>query len=137
MATANFHSRLQRIQSTQQQSPAPQAAASFRAPGVAGVAASQRIKRRRRHPVKDHFKSTIFGAILGCLVAVALLGLSLESAPWGPGTDLNQLVYYPAMGGLALAPVLMVLSLVLASRKPGFALFSLGYLSGIMVPLFI
>jgi hypothetical protein len=31
----------------------------------------------------------------------------------------------------------MLLSVFLAARRPGFALFSLGYLSGIVVPLFI
>lgn len=136
MATANFQARLQRIQAAQEQAPAPKST-SFRSPGVAGVAATRQVKRRRRNPIKEHLVSTIFGLILGCLVAVALLGLSMESAPWGPGTDLNQLVYYPVMGGLGLAPILMLLSLVVASRKPGFALFSLGYLTGIMVPLFI
>jgi hypothetical protein len=47
------------------------------------------------------------------------------------------MVYYPAMGGLVLAPLLLVVSLIVASKKPGIALFSLGYLTGMIVTLFV
>jgi hypothetical protein len=136
MATANFYARLERIQKAQERMP-EQKPVSFRAPGMAGIQASNRMKARRRHPIRDHLVSTSFGLVLGCLVAVALIGLSLETAPWGPGTAWHDILYYPVLGGLALAPVLMLVSLFLAAKRPSFALFSLGYLSGIVVPLFI
>ena len=136
MAPANFQSRLQRIQEAQERMDAP-GAASFRAQGVAGVAAVRGPKRRRRAPVREHLSSTVFGLVLGCLLAVGLIGLTQEGSLWGPGSQWHDLAYYPIVGGLALTPVLMILSLFLASRKPGFALFSLGYLSGVMVPMFI
>jgi hypothetical protein len=41
------------------------------------------------------------------------------------------------MGGLGLGPVLMVISLFVAARKPGFALFSLGYLTGLTISIFV
>ncbi len=107
----------------------------MREPGVAAVAAARR--HTRRHPIMDHLVATAIGGVLGSVVAVALMGLSMESAPWGPGTDWYDMVYYPAMGGLALAPLLMLTAVIVAARRPGFALFSLGYLSGIVVPLIV
>ncbi len=70
-------------------------------------------------------------------MAVGLLGLSMENAPWGVGSAYHDIAYVVTMGGLGLAPVLMLLAMLLATRRPGFALFSLGYLSGVVVPLFI
>lgn len=137
MATDNFHARLERIQKAQEHAPATKLP-SFRTPGVAGVAATGRVKRRRRrHPIMEHLMSAAFGLVLGGLIAVALIGLSLESATWGPGTPWHDIAFYPIMGGLALAPVLMFVSLLVAARRPGFALFSLGYLSGVVIPLFV
>ena len=137
MAPANFQERLQRIEKAQAGVPEP-VRANIRAPGIAGIAASNRVKRRRRrHPIMDHMVSTSLGIVLGCLVAVALVGLSSTEALWGPGTPLHDFVYYPTMGGLALAPLLMLVAMLTAARRPGFALFSLGYLSGIVVPLFM
>ena len=136
MATANFQARLQRIQAAQESAPLGKPV-NFRSPGMAGVAAVHNARRRRRHPLRDHLVVTVIGLLLGCLVAVGLIGLSAQGAPWGPGTEFHDLAYFPIMGGLAMAGVLMVLSLFLAARRPGCALFSLGYLSGIVVPLFI
>jgi hypothetical protein len=136
MAPANFHSRLQRIQEAQERMEAP-AAANFRAQGVAGVAAVRAPKRRRRSPIREHLSSTLFGLVLGCLLAVGLIGLTQDGSLWGPGSKWHALAYYPIMGGLAMTPVLMILSLVMAARKPAFALFSLGYLSGVVIPMFI
>ncbi|MEM9576764.1 MAG: hypothetical protein AAF999_07095 [Pseudomonadota bacterium] len=137
MAPANFQARLERIQKAHAEAPQP-VQTNIRAPGPAGIAASNRVKRRRRrHPIMEHLVSTSLGIMLGCLVAVALVGLSSSDALWGPGTPLHDYVYYPTMGGLALAPVLMLVAAMTAVRKPGFALFSLGYLSGIVVPLFL
>lgn len=137
MATASFHARLARIERAQAQSEQAMVT-SFRTPGVSGVKATRAAKRhRRRHPMMEHLMSILFGLVLGCLAAVALLGLSLENSPWGPGTAWHDIAYYPAMAGLGLAPLLIILSLFKASSRPGFALFSLAYLSGIIVPLFI
>ena len=93
MATANFHARLERIHKAQAQMPEV-SRSSIRAPGIAGIAASNRIKRRRRHPIKDHVLSTAFGIVLGCLVAVALVGLSSQEALWGVATPLHDSVSY-------------------------------------------
>ncbi|WP_227267936.1 hypothetical protein [Roseobacter weihaiensis] len=137
MATDNFHARLERIQKTQQHAPISKPS-SFRTPGVAGIAAAGRVKRRRRrHPVMEHLMSVAFGIVSGGLIAVALIGLSLQGGPWGPGTPWHDIAFYPIMAGLALAPLLMCVSLLVASRRPGFALFSLGYLSGVVIPLFV
>ena len=96
-----------------------------------------RIKTRRRHPAWDHLISLSLGIVLGCLAAAILIGLTLEASLWGPGTEWNAIMYYPAMGGLGLGPVLMVISLFVAARKPGFALFSLGYLTGLTISIFV
>ena len=134
MATANFHARIERIQKAQAQVASPRIG-SIRDPGMAGIAASRSIRRRRRHPILDHLFSTGIGIMLGCLVAVALDGLASQGSLWGPGSAWHGLVYYPTMGGLGLAPLLMLVSLFVAAKRPGFALFSLGYLTGIVVPL--
>lgn len=137
MATANFHARLERIQKAQEAAAPRAKTASFRTPGVAGVGALRRKKMRRRHPVTDHLFSIAMGLVLGALLTVGFIGLSQEGAPWGPGTTWNEFVYYPILAGFGLAPLLLAVSLVVASRRPGFALFSLSYLSGIVVPLFL
>lgn len=137
MTTNNFQSRLDRIQKSHAQAPAPKAV-GVRESGVAAIAASQRVPRSRpRHPIMEHLFATGTGGLLGCLIALALIGLSMATSPWGPGTPWYNLVYYPIMGGLALAPLLMLASMMVAARQPGFALFSLGYLSGIVLPLIL
>ncbi|MGD9293260.1 MAG: hypothetical protein PVI41_00130 [Roseobacter sp.] len=137
MATASFHARLERIQNAQAQS-GQATVPGFHAPAAAGVQTAQTVKRpRRRSPLLEHIKSIFFGLALGCLVAVALIGLSLENSPWGPGTDWHAVAFYPTMAGLGLAPLLLLISLFNATSRPGFALFSLGYLTGIVVLLFI
>lgn len=135
MATASFQARIERIQKAQVNA-TPVAPKSVREPGVAAIAASLQPKRRN-HPIKDHLISLSLGLVLGCLAAVAQIGLSFEGSPWGPGTELHDLAQYPIMGFLGLAPLLMLLSVFVASKRPGFALFSLGYLSGVVVPIFI
>lgn len=135
MATANFQARLERIEKAQMTAPQakPQ---SFRTPGAGGVQAVRAKRlRHRRHPVMEHLVSIAFGVVLGCLAGVAWLGLSLEGAPWGPGSDWFGIAYYPTMASLGAAPLLMVISLCVASSRPGFALFSLGYLTGLAVTL--
>lgn len=136
MSTANFHSRIERIQKAQELAPDVKTT-NFREPGVAGVAAATNVKRRQRHPVMAHMLAVAFGIIFGGLVAVALMGLTFEGSPWGPGTQWREIVYFPTMAGMALAPTLMIISLFVASRRPGVALFSLGYLSGIVVTLLV
>lgn len=135
MATANFHARIQRIQKSHQNMPVA-TTTSVREPGIAAIAAT-RQSRRRRSPLRDHLVSLLLGLVLGGLAAVLQIGHQMEGAPWGPGGDWNDLAFYPIVGCLALAPLLILLSLFLVNRRPGFALFSLGYLSGVVVPLFI
>lgn len=135
MATANFHARIERIQKAHAQAAAPKIT-SVREPGIASIAASLGPKRRR-HPIKEHLTSLSLGVVMGTLAAVAQIGHSIEGSPWGPGSQWYDLAFYPIMGCLAVAPILILLSLFLAARRPGFALFSLGYLSGVMIPLFI
>lgn len=135
MATDNFHARLKRINESHADLE-PVSAASIRELRSVGMVRT-RGKSRKRHPVWDHLVSIAFGIVLGCLAAVALIGLTLDGSPWGPGTELQNMVYYPAMGGLGLAPLLLVVSMVVASKKPGIALFSLGYLTGMTVTLFV
>jgi hypothetical protein len=134
VATANFHARIERIQNAQGNLPV-QKNQNFRTPGVAGVAAATAVKRRRRHPIRDHVLSIALGSVLGTLLAVMSLGLSAENAPWGPQSTFHQIAYYATMGGFGLAPVLLVVSLITAARRPGFALFSLAYITGIVLPL--
>ncbi len=137
MAPASFHARIERIQQAQSQTRVA-APKSVREPGAASIAASLRVKRRRsRSPIREHLSSLALGSVMGCLAAVAQIGLNYEGSPWGPGTQWNELAMYPIMAGLALAPVLMLMSVFLASKKPAFALFSLGYLSGLVIPLIL
>lgn len=137
MATTNFQARLARIQKAQADAPIEKPK-SFREPGMAGVqAAMAPRRRRRRHPVMEHLVSIAFGVVLGCLAAVALIGLSMQGAPWGPGTYWHGIAYYPVMASLVAAPVLMIISLMVAGTRPAFALFSLGYVTGIVVTLLL
>ena len=134
MATANFHARIARIQKAHQNVPVT-TAKSVRDPGVAAIALSR--KSSRRSPVRDHLVSLSLGLVLGALAAVLQIGHQMEDAPWGPGSDWHALAFYPILGCLALAPLLLLMSLFLVNRRPGFALFSLGYLSGVVIPLFL
>lgn len=135
MATSNFHARLERIEKAQAGVPASKSA-HFRTPGIAGVAAIKRGKLRKRNPLKDHVLSLAIGVVMGALMTVGFIGLSQETSFWGPGTTLNDYVYYPIMAGLALSPVFLIAALIFASRKPGFAIYALGYVTGIVIPLF-
>lgn len=135
MAKDAFHARLQRIQAAHADLE-PIATTSVRELRTGGMTRT-RARSRRKHPAWEHLVSIAFGIVLGCLAAVALAGLTLEASPWGPGTDLNAIIYYPALAGLGLAPVLIILSLFIAGKRPGFALFSLGYLTGMTVSLFV
>ncbi|MEM6887831.1 MAG: hypothetical protein AAF636_06785 [Pseudomonadota bacterium] len=94
-------------------------------------------RRRRRNPLRVHFMNLLTGMMAGGIGAVLLLGLTLDSSPWGPGTDLNELIYWPAMGALAAAPLLILAAILKASARPGFAIFALGYLTGLMVPVLL
>ena len=137
MATANFQARLDRIQRAQEDAPIVKPK-SFREPGMAGVQAVMAPRRRkRRHPVMEHLVSIAFGVVLGCLAAVAFIGLFMEGAPWGPGTALHGMAYYPIMASLGVAPILMIVSVFVAANRPAFALFSLGYVTGIVVTLLL
>lgn len=133
MATANFQARLERIQASQTDL-TPTKPQPVRTQGVASVRVAS---EKRRSPIRDHFVSLLLGLVLGALAAVALIGLTFENSPWALGTPWHDVVYYIAMAGLGAAPILMLLSLFMATRRPGFALFSLGYLSGVMVPMFL
>jgi len=136
VATANFQARIERIQRAQTNAPV-QTTKNFRAPGMAGVAAATAVKRRRRSPLKDHIVSIALGFVLGALISVLSIGLSMENTPWGPNSGYNNLVHYATLGGFGLAPFIVVISIFTASSRPGFALFSLAYISGIAVPLFL
>lgn len=137
MATANFHARIERIQKSQAQMQAqPIPTKPVRTPGVASIAQSME-RPRKRNAITEHLISLATGALLGGLGAVGQFGLSMEGALWGPGTDWHDMAVYPVLGSLLLAPLLLVLSLFLVNKRPGFALFTLGYLSTIMLPFFI
>ena len=133
MATANFHARIERIQKAQASMAAPPTK-PVREPGVASVIATKK-QRKRRNPVKDTLMSLIFGVILGCLVSVLHVGLSMEDSAWGPGTALHDILQYPALVGLASAPALMISAVFVAAKRPAYALFALGYISGAALPL--
>ncbi len=134
MATANFQARIERIQNAQNNAPMTKKA-SFRTPGIGGVAAVMQTKRRRRHPVRDHITSIALGLVIGGLLGVLLMGLSMEGAPWGPAGQFHTIAYYATMGGLGLAPLLVFLSVIMATKRPGFALFTLAYVTGIAAPM--
>ena len=136
MATANFYARLERIEKAQAEAPRSKPV-SFRTPGVAGIGALREKRARRRHPITDHLLSIAFGLVLGVLLTVGFIGLSYENSLWGPGTPWHDIAQYPVMAGFALGPLLLFLSLWLASSRPGFALFSLSYVTGIVIPMFI
>lgn len=136
MATANFHSRIKRIEQAQTVGTGPESN-TRNGPGKAVHALAGTVVTRRRHPLADHIMAAALGIFPGCLVAVALIGLSWESAPWGPGSAWYSIVFYPTMLGLALAPVLILFAVCTAVRRPSVALFALGYLSGVLIPVFI
>lgn len=136
MATANFQARIERIQRAQTNAPV-QNSKNFRATGMAGVAAATAVKRRRRSPLRDHVVSIALGFVLGALVSVISIGLSMENTPWGANSSYHDIAYYATMGGFGLAPLFVLVSIFTASSRPGFALFSLAYISGIAVPLFL
>lgn len=135
MAPANFHERIERIQRAHRDLP-QQSVTSVRAPGMAAIAASRRSKRRR-NPIREHMNSLSLGILLGTCAAVGQIGHEIEGSPWGPGGDWYAFSTLPILASLALAPVLLLMSLMLVNRRPGFALFSLGYLSGVVIPIFM
>jgi hypothetical protein len=134
MATDNFRARLERIQQAHDQYE-PVAATSVRM--LQSSAPVLRRKIKKRHPIMEHLVSMSLGIVLGCLAALFLYGLTSETSLWGPGSAWYDLAYFPAIGAMALAPVLMIISLFVAAKRPGFALFSLGYLTGLVVTLFV
>ncbi|MGA9252956.1 MAG: hypothetical protein WBV71_10985 [Roseobacter sp.] len=136
MATANFQARIERIQRGQANVPV-QNTKNFRTTGMSGVAAATPAKRRRRSPIRDHLVSIALGIVLGALVSAVSIGLSMENTPWGPNSAYHGLAYYASVGGFGLAPMFVLISLVTAASRPGFALFSLAYISGIAVPFIL
>lgn len=135
MATTNFHARIERIQKAHANATAP-TTKPVREGGVASVTEAMQ-KQKRRSPVRDHLMSIVFGVMLGGLAAVLHVGLGMEGSPWGPGTTLHSVLQYPTLVGLALAPLLMLVSVFAAAKRPAFALFSLGYITGAMIPLML
>ena len=87
MATTNFHARIERIQKAHA-SVAVAAPKSVRASGIAGIAASHRIKRR--NPLREHLTSISLGLVLGALAAVAQIGLGSDTATWGTGVSCGR-----------------------------------------------
>lgn len=135
MATTNFQARIDRINRAHQGMAPARAKAPIRALKSQPVPMTMQRQPRKRFAIFDYFQPIAIGSVLGCIAAVLLTGLTSENSPWGPGTELNQMMFLPALGGLALAPVLMLASLFLASKKPGFALFSLSYLTGLVITM--
>lgn len=136
MATANFHARIERIQNGKASVPV-QNNKNFRKSGASGVAAATAVKRRRQSPLRDHVVSVALGLLLGALLCVVSIGLSMESTPWGPDSAYHTIAYYATLGGFGLTPILVLISVMTASKRPGFALFSLAYISGIAVTFFL
>lgn len=137
MATTNFETRIARINQAHKGLAPMRAKAPIRSLQSQPVAMTLQRRSSKRFAIFDHFQPMAIGSVLGCIAAVLLSGLTSENALWGPGTALNEMLFLPALGGLALAPILMIASLFLASRKPGFALFSLSYLTGLVVTMVI
>ncbi|WP_299783441.1 hypothetical protein [uncultured Roseobacter sp.] len=137
MATANFQARIERINRAHKGLAPARKNAPIRALRSQPIPMSARRAGRRRFPIFEHIQPMAMGSVLGCIAAVVLTGLTSENSPWGPGTDLNEMLFLPALAGLALAPILMLASLFLASKRPGFALFSLSYLSGLVITMLI
>ncbi|MCV3270986.1 hypothetical protein [Roseobacter sinensis] len=137
MATTGFHARIERINRAHEGLAPAREKAPIRALRSQPVPKAIRRKARRRLRIFDHLQPIALGSVLGALAAVMLTGLTSENSPWGPGTELNQMMFLPSLGALALAPLLMLASLVVASKRPGFALFSLSYLTGLVVTMMI
>ena len=138
MANDVFYARLERIQQSQQQMAPVRRAVPVRElsttmPGATPVGMAGQLPS----PVFAHLKALFFGVVLGVIAAIALIGLSWEGSPWTVGTEYHDYVFWPAMGGLALGGVLILVSMMVAASRPGFALFSLGYLSGLIVSLIV
>lgn len=95
MASRSFDDRLERIQW---------------APGVVpthevidSVLGGQTLSKARS------VGATLFGAIMGILIGFGLVGMTLEGAPWGPGTGLVGLIG----GSLSLAGLVISVALAL------------------------
>jgi hypothetical protein len=133
MATASFEARLKRIHDAHgDMEIVPQMPLRTRSsPGAMPVMR----RRKRRHPLRAPVLATVAGVLSGGIGAVLLLGITSDTSPWGPGTTLYERAYWPAMAALALAPLLILLSVFQAAARPRFALFSLGYLGGLVGPV--
>jgi hypothetical protein len=135
MATASFEARLKRIHDAHgDMEIVPEL--PVRPRGSAGAPPVMR-RRKRGHTLRALVIAALVGALLGAAGGVLLLGLTSEASPFGPGTPLYDRAYWPAMAALALAPLLILLAVFQAATRPRFALFSLGYLGGLVGPVLI
>ncbi|WP_300029816.1 hypothetical protein [uncultured Roseobacter sp.] len=137
MANDIFYARLERIRQSQQLATPTRAVPIRELSSTMPGATPAGMANQQRHPAFAHLRALFFGTVLGIVAAVALIGLSWEGSPWTAGTEYYNYVFWPAMGGLAMGGILILASMMVAARKPGFALFSLGYLSGLIVCLMV
>jgi hypothetical protein len=132
MTTASFEARLKRIHDAHGDMEIVPAI-PLRTGGSSGTMPVMR-RRKRRHPLRAPFFAALVGLLAGAAGALLLLGLTSDTSPWGPGTEGYERAYWPAMAALALAPLLTLVSVFQAATRPRFALFSLGYLIGLVGP---
>ncbi len=122
MAATTFQERLARIE--QRQEPTPEFVPMR-------FAQSQKKRRktqsRRRRGAGQNLVSMATGGLLGALIGVVIHGATMAEAPWGPGTQYNELSAMIGLGGLLLSLPMTLLSVFMRSSKPGFFFFSVAY----------
>jgi hypothetical protein len=131
MATAEFHARIQRINKKPIQ----------RIP-VAAKAATLKSKAPHKRTadgsaIGEHIVSSSVGIGIGLLIAIVNLGAVRDDSPWGPGTEISEIVSLVGSVGVLATVPMIVLGLFLRKSKPDFFFFSMAYSIAVIASLFV
>ncbi len=132
MAATTFEERLARIE---QKRPATPEFTPTRFAGLTKPAKPKRV--RQTGGVGKNLVSMATGILLGILMGVLIQGSVLPESPWGPGTEYNRILGYAGLGGLLLSLPMVLLSVYMRGRRPGFFFFSVAYAVGVIATVLI
>ncbi|MGJ8545329.1 MAG: hypothetical protein ACSHWZ_07790 [Sulfitobacter sp.] len=86
----------------------------------------------QKKTARRNVKPVLMGSVLGMIVGVTLAGSVTPGSYWGPGSAYVEYVKLPAVLGLVLAPLLVVLGVILQKRFPKFFFTTVGYFPAVL-----